>query len=305
LSAASILRPDIRRHVPFPSANSPPWQLEAVARALQDAGYRELVCTQSNVAPNSAFKGADLNGYLPVLRANHIAIRPAVARAHMCDAPSGANMVLLPTLKTDGATTIGGALSSLAGRSLSAGSAAARELPVDALAAHRERSAGMFVVMDGTTAGNGPGPYRLTPEVRNVLLAAADPVALDAVAAKLMGFDPLRDVEHLRLAHERGLGAGDPRAITLVGDSDLARERWHFSSRGGLPLWERQARGPLGYLLALAAESYRDYYRWPYIERRVFEGWLRGTQWGRLFARYQRLNALGATNPRVSTERKE
>jgi hypothetical protein len=47
-------------------------------------------------------------------------------------------------------------------------------------------------------------------------------------------------------------------------------------------------RTPLAQLLMLGAESYRDYLRWPLKERRVFEGWLRGTQWGRLFARYQR-----------------
>jgi hypothetical protein len=29
--------------------------------------------------------------------------------------------------------------------------------------------------------------------------------------------------------------------------------------------------------------------RWPTVERPVFESWLRGTQWGRLFAHYQRL----------------
>ena len=145
--------------------------------------------------------------------------------------------------------------------------------------------------MDGTTAGSGPGPYRLYPEVKNVLLASADQVAIDAVAAKLMGFDPLRDVKYLRLAHERGLGIGDVRAIELVGDAGLANENWRFSAGAG-PGFERfqrfLMRTSLAQLLTLGAESYRDYLRWTLKERRVFEGWLRGTQWGRLFARYQR-----------------
>src|SRR5690606_5527353 len=64
--------------------------------------------------------------------------------------------------------------------------------------------------------------------VKNVLLASSDQVAIDAVAAKLMGFDPMRDIKFVRLAHELGLGVGDPRDIELVGDVDAANESWNF-----------------------------------------------------------------------------
>ncbi len=47
------------------------------------------------------------------------------------------------------------------------------------------------------------------------------------MAAKLMGFDPL-DIKFIRLAHELGLGCGDPREIEIVGDLDAAEENWHF-----------------------------------------------------------------------------
>jgi uncharacterized protein (DUF362 family) len=66
----------------------------------------------------------------------------------------------------------------------------------------------------------------MKPEIKNVILASADQVAIDAVAAKLMGFDPL-NIRYIRLAHERGLGVGDPREIELVGD-DVAGENWGF-----------------------------------------------------------------------------
>ena len=39
------------------------------------------------------------------------------------------------------------------------------------------------------------------------MLASADQVAIDAVAAKMMGFDPMT-IEYIRLAHEDGLGVG-------------------------------------------------------------------------------------------------
>ena len=64
------------------------------------------------------------------------------------------------------------------------------------------------------------------PVIKNYMLASADQVAIDAVAAKMMGFDPMR-LEYIRLAHEDGLGVGDPRDIEIVGD-DIANESWRF-----------------------------------------------------------------------------
>ena len=66
----------------------------------------------------------------------------------------------------------------------------------------------------------------MKPVIKNVILASADQVAIDAVAAKLMGFDPL-SINYIRLAHERGLGVGDAREIELVGD-DISGENWGF-----------------------------------------------------------------------------
>ena len=59
--------------------------------------------------------------------------------------------------------------------------------------------------------------------------------AIDAVAAKLMGFDPL-SMKYIRLAHDAGLGCGDPREIEMVGEAlpslPLAR---HVHFGGGSP----------------------------------------------------------------------
>jgi uncharacterized protein (DUF362 family) len=322
-SATTALVLDLRWHFPFPSANTAPWQLEGVARALYNAGYRDRVGVQPKPAITSAFKGQDLNGYAPILNACGVASAPAGETAQLRLAPLrqkramptlervceeslgvpanllGANVIYLPTLKTDRAATLGGAVCCAAGSLLASWPRADRgqvhELLADLLAIQREVCAGTAAVMDGTTAGDGPGPYALRPEVKNVILASADPVALDATAARMMGFDPLCDVAHLRLAHERGLGVADPRAITLVGDADLAHERWHFSARGQpqlglLGMLDRfVARTPLADLLALGAASYHDFYCWPYKQRRVFESWLRHTSWGQLFGRYQQM----------------
>src|SRR5437762_7216479 len=91
------------------------------------------------------------------------------------------------------------------------------ETLVDLLAIQKEIHSGIFAVMDGTTAGNGAGPRIMKPEKKDVILASGDQVAIDAVAAKLMGFNPM-SIKYIALAHEAGLGVGDPREIELVGD---------------------------------------------------------------------------------------
>jgi hypothetical protein len=97
---------------------------------------------------------------------------------------------------------------------------------VDLLAIQKEIHTGIFAVMDGTTAGNGPGPRTMYPVVKNVMLASRDQVAIDAVAAKMMGFDPM-SLEYINVAHSDGLGVGDPRDIEIVGD-DVSKESWGF-----------------------------------------------------------------------------
>jgi hypothetical protein len=153
--------------------------------------------------------------------------------------------------------------------------------------------------MDGTTAGNGPGPRTMFPVVKNVMLASSDQTAIDAVAAKMMGFDPM-SIEYIRVAHEDRLGVGDPREIEIVGDADVAQQSWGFevgdngASLIGDLLWFSPLkrfqklffRTPLVNLFILGSETYHDYYRWPMKDRKTFDAWRTGTAWGRLFDRY-------------------
>jgi uncharacterized protein (DUF362 family) len=95
------------------------------------------------------------------------------------------------------------------------------ETLVDLLMIQKKIHRGVFAVMDGAFAGDGPGPRCMTPYVKNVILASADQVAIDAMAAKMMGLDPL-SIKFIRLAHEMGLGCGDTREIEIVGDAEAA-----------------------------------------------------------------------------------
>jgi uncharacterized protein (DUF362 family) len=333
--ATTILKDNISWHFPFPAANTTPWQLEGTIRALRAQGFADLVCVQNKTVVTDAFKGEDLNGYLPIFRSYDIPVRynfkdddmrwvsiqPKAKMLvldrifpegiHVPDFFFGKNIVHLPTIKCHIYTTTTGAMKNAFGGLLNTRRhythSWIHETLVDLLAIQKEIHSGIFAVMDGTTAGNGPGPRTMYPEIKNVVLASGDQVAIDAVAAKLMGFDPLT-IPYIRLAHEAGLGIGDPREIEFVGDTDLANESWNFkvgdngASRVGDIVWfgalkpvqNVLMRTPLVNLFILGSEVYHDYYRWPARDRRVFESWLAKTPWGQLFQEYHRVGALAA-----------
>ena len=72
-------------------------------------------------------------------------------------------------------------------------------------------------VVDGFVAMHREGPRHGTPIRLGTIVAGTDPVAVDAVAAAIMGFDPL-GIGYLRYAQGAGLGVADLAAITVVGD---------------------------------------------------------------------------------------
>jgi uncharacterized protein (DUF362 family) len=72
-------------------------------------------------------------------------------------------------------------------------------------------------VVDGFIAMHREGPRHGTPIKLGTIVASTDAVAVDAVAAAVMGFDPLR-IGYLKYAQEAGLGVADLDRMTLLGD---------------------------------------------------------------------------------------
>jgi uncharacterized protein (DUF362 family) len=327
-AAGTILKDNISWHYPFPGANTTPWQLEGAILALEHSGFREVTCVQNQTVVTNAFKGEDLNHYRPVFEKHGIPVlynfkdsdmkwveyRPK-ATMHVLhriypegirlpDYFFGKNVVHLPTVKCHIYTTTTGAMKNAFGGLLNTKRhythSWIHQTLVDLLAIQKEIHAGLFALMDGTTAGNGPGPRTVIPVVKNCMLASADQVAIDAVAAKMMGFDPM-SIEYINLAHRDGLGVGDPRDIEIVGD-DIAGENWGFSvgdnaaSRVGDALWFGPLKSlqklffhtPLVHLFVAGSEAYHDWYRWPFKDARVFEAWKGSTEWVELFDSYGR-----------------
>jgi len=72
-----------------------------------------------------------------------------------------------------------------------------------------------MLTTDGFVAMEGRGPVHGKPVQMNTVIASTDPVAADATAARAMGFDP-GEVDHIRWAHESGIGQKD--GINVLGD---------------------------------------------------------------------------------------
>jgi uncharacterized protein (DUF362 family) len=324
--ATTILKENISWHFPFPGANTTPWQLEGSVLALRDAGFGDLVCVANNTVVTDPFKGERLCRLKGVFEKYRIPVRYNFRpediqwevyepRAEMLvldqiypkgiRIPSyfmGKNIVHLPTMKTHIYTTTTGAMKNAFGGLLNTRRhythSVIHETLVDLLAIQQEIHPGIFAVMDGTICGSGPGPRTMTPVRGDLLLASADSVAIDAVAAKIMGFDPMT-IDYIRLAHERGLGTGRTEEIEIVGEDisgldlgftvgdNLASQVGDMVWFGPLKALERMMfRTPVVNAFILGSYVYHDFYWWPFRGKRIAERIRRDDPWGQLFDRY-------------------
>ena len=325
----TVLKDNITWHFPYLSANTTPWQLEGTVLALKKLGLDKLVAVHNNTVVTDSDRGEKLNRLIPIYKKYAIDEKynfdPADVkwieyspRAKMLaldkifpdgiripDMFVGKNVVHLPTMKTHIYTTTTGAMKNAFGGLLNTRRHYAHswihETLVDLLAIQKEIHEGIFAVMDGTVAGNGPGPRTMIPVETDYILASADQVAIDAVSAKMMGFDPL-SIKYIKLAHDAKLGVGDPSEIEIVGE-DIRNVNLHFfvgdnaASRVGDVLWFSPARvlqklffrTPLVYAFVFGSFFYHDYFWWPVKGKRIQEKLRRSSKWGKLFLSYPEL----------------
>jgi uncharacterized protein (DUF362 family) len=214
----------------------------------------------------------------------------------------GMNIIQLPTVKTHVFTTITGAMKNAFGGLLHRNRhwthAVIHDTLVDLLTIQQDIHPGIFAVMDGTFAGDGPGPRAMRWHEKDILLASADQVAIDAISAKLQGFDPM-SIRFIRKAHEMGLGVGDPNQIEIVGYDINQEDPWHFvqedtfASRGQKmiyhgalkPLEKPLLQSPIVPWAYFASNFYHNVYWYPFVGRKRVEAAL-NTKWGKLFASY-------------------
>ncbi len=322
----TILKDNISWHLPLLSANTTPWQLEGAISGLKAAGFSDLVAVHNDTVVTDPFKGGRLNKLEPVYRRYGIpekynclpediaweTFRPKT-KMRVLDRiypggikiPSfflGKNIVHLPTAKCHIYTTITGSMKNAFGGLLTTRRhythSVIHETLVDLLAIQKEIHSGIFTLMDGTFFGNGPGPRTMSPVEKGLMLASSDSVAIDAVAARVMGFDPMK-IDFIKLAHEDGLGIGTIEEIEVVGE-DISGLNFHFSvgdnlaSRAGDLLWFSPLKKfqkllfhtPLVYLFVLASYIYHDWLWWPVRGKGLMKGLESNTEWGKFFASY-------------------
>jgi uncharacterized protein (DUF362 family) len=323
----TALKINISWHYFYPACSTTPWQLDGVISTLLKDGYSKdrLYACHNRTVVVSARRGEVANHQKQVtsgkygLRDVHL-YEPGeewiryTPRAKMLVLDKvypegiripkrliGSNVIHLPTMKTHVFTQMTGAMKNAFGGLLFEKRhwthSVIHETLVDLLAIQKEIHPGLFAVMDGTFAGDGPGPRCMIPHVKNYILASGDMVAIDAVAAKMMGFDPL-SIKFIRLAHEQGLGCGDPRDIEIAGE-DISGVNFHFhvgetfASRGQKMIYWGPLK-PLEHFLLrtviapwsyAASFLYHDVYWYNFIGRSRVKQAL-NTDWGRLFEAY-------------------
>ena len=324
--AETALKVNVSWHHWYPACSTTPWQLDGVIRKLRGDGFlpASLFAAHNRTVTVDARVGERRNKHLPVVTAHGLRnihlyqdddwvryepkgrlrtlheVYPEGVR--IPQRLIGANIIQLPTVKTHVFTTITGAMKNAFGGLLFEKRhychATIHETLVDLLMIQQEIHPGIFAVMDGTFVGEGPGPRCMRVHERNLMLAGADQVAIDATSARLMGLDPF-EIPFLRMAHEDGLGTADAREIEVVG-ADIEQVKWQvaaqqetFASRGQkLIYWGplkrleklllRTAIAPWSYA---ASRLYHDVYWYNVVGRGRVRRALRGP-WGELFQRY-------------------
>jgi uncharacterized protein (DUF362 family) len=321
---ATILKINISWQTWYPACSSNPWQIEGVIRRLQADGYERLIGAHNNTVVVDAYVGERNNKH------KYVVDKYGVENVHLYEPQvewvvyepkdemlvlhdifpegitipkmfMGKNIIQLPTVKTHVFTTITGAMKNAFGGLLNHRRhwthAVIHETLVDLLTIQQEIHPGIFAVMDGTFAGDGPGPRAMRPHEKDIILASADQVAIDAISAKMQGFDPM-SIDFIRIAHEKGLGVGDPKDIEIVG-YDISAEDWGFihedtfASKGQKliyhgplkPMENLLLRSPIVPWSYFASNFYHNVYWYPFVGRPRVKQAL-NSKWGQLFKSY-------------------
>ena len=309
----------------FPACSSQPWQVEGLVKTLLGDGYKpeKLLPVENKTVVTDPWEGARQNKWLGVLEKYGLKFISLPEQKwirydfktkllklndifpdgiYIPEMFPDKSIIHLPTIKTHGHSITTGAIKNAFGGLLKEvrhyGHEFIHEVMVDLLLMQKEIHKTIFAVMDGTVCGDGAGPRTMKPFIGNYILASFDQVAIDAIAARMMGFDPLA-IPYLRMASEMRLGNADPKEIEMIGD-DIAEVNFHFKTKRSFVIWGDQMlrKGFLRFLKRIALHSplwvwapvasniYHDLLWYPIIgEKRIKE--FKKTLWGKLFVTYQ------------------
>ncbi|MFC1599197.1 DUF362 domain-containing protein [Candidatus Omnitrophota bacterium] len=308
----------------FPSCSSQPWQVEGLVKTLIEDGYSKdkLLPVENKTVVTNPIKGAINNKWLPVLERYGLSFIPLPdvewvkyqfkSKLLVIDKifPEGIyipkmfpgkNIIHLPTVKTHGHSTTTGAIKNSFGGLLREVRHYCHkymhEVLVDLMIMQKELHPNIFTVMDGTVCGDGAGPRTMIPRIKNYILASSDSVAIDAISAQMMGYNPM-EIPYIRMCHEKQLGTGNPSQIEVIGE-DISEVNFNFTTKRSLVIWGDQMlrkgflrflekpllHSPLVVWAPFASNLYHDFFWYPTIGMKIIRAFNK-TDWGKLFQKY-------------------
>ncbi len=316
----TILKLNLSWSLFFPACSTSPWQLEGVVKTMKSDGYANIEAMENKTVVTNPWKGAKNNKWLPILEKYGAPFKPLTEAEWVRYEPKrellvldkkvfpegvkipkdfiGSNVLHLPTMKTHGHTQMTGSMKNAFGGLLKEVRHHCHkyihDVLVDLLTIQKEIHKGIFTVMDGTVCGNGAGPRTMVPVIGNFLLASDDSVAIDAIAAKMMGFDPMQ-IKFIKAAHDLGLGCGDVAQIDVVGEN-ISNVNFHFTTKKSPvvffdQLFRHSFIEPLLFrtwffnFCILGSAVYHDKLWYP-VKGRKFVNDFKKTEWGKMWEEY-------------------
>jgi uncharacterized protein (DUF362 family) len=318
----TILKINLSWSMYYPSCSTEPWQLDGVLKYMLDNKYENIHPVENKTVVTDVWKGAKGNKWLPILKkykqeyeplpdvkwveykpkGEILALDKIFSNGHkLPEMFIGKNVVHLPTVKTHGHTTMTGAMKNAFGGLITARRhhchKMIHEVLVDLLQIQKEIHKGIFAVMDGTVCGDGKGPRTMVPRIKNYILASGDQVAIDAISAKMMGFDPMK-IKFIKIAHDKGLGCGDLKQIDVEGEN-ISNVNFKFETGKSAVIFGDQLmrnnsrfiekilfHSPLFKMCVFGSEFYHDKLWYPTVGKSRIRKFNK-SPWGKLFNKYE------------------
>ena len=316
-----ILKLNLSWSLYYPACSTEPWQLEGVLKKFREDKFDDVYPVENRTVVTNIAKGVKGNKWGPLFKkykyrfypltqqkwVNYEFKKKMLAINHLfhdgLQIPEmfiGKNVMHLPTMKCHGHTKITGSMKNAFGGLITKkrhhSHKVIHEVLVDLLEIQKEIHPKIFTVTDGTVCGDGAGPRTMDVKVKDYILAAEDSVAIDAIQAKMMGFDPMK-IPFIKIAHDKGLGMGDIKQIDIEGE-DISKVNFGFKTgkspvvyfdqllRKKFPILEPLLfHTPLFKMCIFGSAFYHDHLWYPTVGKKNIRKFKK-TKWGALFDKY-------------------
>lgn len=280
-NSAVALKPNLGWDKLIPGAISAPWVIEGVVQVLK-GHVRKIYLVESDQVVVNVEKAIRITGldrlcvrygieWVNMSHGPFVQVRNKDALVlkdiHVPEILTRTELITLPVLKTHNKTVISGAVKNQWG-CLQTLRHNFHLVLSQALVDVNKILQPRFAVMDGTVGLEGNGPKSGIPKEMGLVLAGGDLVAIDHVAARVMGFDPTH-IDHLQLCASEGLGTNITDQIRIRGlGMDEAQSRFKPARHNAVSFLELAFRQssvrwlvfetPLFQLMCWGARRYYD-----------------------------------------------